>query len=97
MIGLGELDRLLAECVAIRGHLGHWERRRLDEIVRSRKQYGETNLSYLSSDDMELLEDLYAAHSPIVVLEKAVSVTAKANAADDVSLQPLFEGVREVA
>jgi hypothetical protein len=97
MIGLGELDRLLAECVTTSGHLGHGERRLLDKIIRLRKRLGETTPKYLFSDDIELLEDWCAAYSPIVVFEKTVSGTARANAVDDASLKPLFKRGRKVA
>ena len=97
MIGLGELDRLLAECEATSGCLSQGERRVLERVLKLRKRHGGSVFKYLSCDDLELLEDWSAPHALVTIEENTVSSTPKARHSDDIMFPGPLENARKIA
>jgi hypothetical protein len=61
MLAPGDLDRLLDDCVAVNRGLSAGARRTLAGFLRLRERHGERAISYLSPDDVEMLEDWAAS------------------------------------
>jgi hypothetical protein len=61
MLAPGDLDRLLDDCVSINRRLSSGARRTLAGFLRLRERHGERAISYLSPDDVEMLEDWAAS------------------------------------